>query len=113
VGDFEVAAGAERYQLSKGLRDIIQTLPSRELYHTRSKNYFVMDVPQILGPDRQYRVFFDVRNAGAKDAVILFVESAYPAARNGPAPSGVTDKKVGIRVLIGHALRNTRAEIPE
>jgi hypothetical protein len=101
----------DRYALSKLLPDIVRSLPKRKCYFARLQNYFVVELPQQLPQGTEYRIFFDVRNIGEADAVLLFVQSAY-AATHGTGPRGIRDKKVGFRVLLNLALQNKRPAPP-
>lgn len=98
----------ERYPLSKSLPDIIRSLPTRKCYFAGRENYFVVENHPLLAAGQEYRVFFDVRHAGVADAVLLFVQSAYPAILDRGSPQGARRKAVGFRVLVSHALRNTK-----
>lgn len=102
----------ERYPLSKSLPDIIRSLPTRKCYFAGRENYFVVQNHPLLAPGQEYRVFFDVRHIGVADAVMLFVQSAYPADLEKGSPHGARRKTVGFRVLVSHALRNTRPVPP-
>jgi hypothetical protein len=93
----------ERYQLSAGLPGIIQSLPGRNCFFAKQQNYFVVDSEQA---DTEYRVFFDVRNIGEANAVLLYVQSAYMASKK-TAPNGKR-KKVGFRVLVSCAVDDRR-----
>lgn len=102
----------ERYPLSKSLPDIIRSLPTRNCYFAGRENYFVVENHPLLAVGQQYRVFFDVRHAGVAHAVLLFVQSAYPAILEKGSPHGARRKKVGFSVLVSHALRNSRPSPP-
>ena len=102
----------ERYPLSKSLPDIIKSLPRRNCYFAGRENYFVVQNHPLLAAGQEYRVFFDVRHAKVAHTVLLFVQSAYPANPEKGSPHGARRKKVGFRVLVSHALRNTRPSPP-
>jgi hypothetical protein len=97
----------KRYNLSKGLKALVGSLASRPCFYTGQQNYFTVDVPSTLSATEEYRVFFDVRPSG-KNAVLVYVQSAYAANLEDPAPRGVTGKKVGFNVLVNLALKNKR-----
>ena len=61
---------------------------------------------------REHPVFFDVGHSGVADAVLLFVQSAFPATLEKGSPHGAKRKKVGLRVLVNHALRGTTPRHP-
>lgn len=71
----------------------------------------VVELPDQLPQGYEYRVFFDVRHIGEASTVLVYVQSAYAALR-GTGPRGIRSKKVGFRVLVNHALRNTRVIQP-
>ncbi len=102
----------ERYPLSKSLPAIIRSLPTRKCYFAGRENYFVVQNHPLLTARQEYRVFFDVRHIGVAHAVLLFVQSAYPANFEKGSPHGARRKKVGFRVLVNHALRDTRPPPP-
>jgi hypothetical protein len=101
----------DRHALSKLLPDIVRSLPSRDCFYAKQQNYFVVELPNTLPPGEEYRVFFNVRKVDVPDAVLVFVQSAYAAGR-GIAPSGITRKKVGFRVLLNLALQGRRPVPP-
>ena len=99
----------ERYPLSHSLPGIIKSLDGRKCFHANQENYFIVE----LAGGREYWVFFDVRNVGEPSAVLLFVQSAYPAnAASVSVPHGRRRKKVGFRVLVNYALRGERPKPP-
>ncbi len=102
----------ERHGLSTLLPGIVQGLPERSCYFARRDNYFVVETPALLAVGQEYRVFFDVRNVGEPNAVLVYVQSAYPADKARGAPGGARRKKVGFRVLVNHALRGTKPPEP-
>jgi hypothetical protein len=97
----------KRYNLSKGLKALVESLATRPCFFTGQQNYFTVDMPSALSATEEYRVFFDVRPSG-QNAVLVFVQSAYAANLDDPAPRGVTRKKVGFNVLVNLALRGKR-----
>jgi hypothetical protein len=98
---------SERYALSQGLGAILRSLPERSCYFAKRENFFVIEG---LQPNQEYRIFFDVRNVGASNAVLLYVQSAYPADKD-VAP-GSKRQKVRFRVLLTCALENRRVKAP-
>ena len=102
----------ERYPLSKSLPDIIRNLPTRKCHFAGRENYFVVQNHPLLAAGEEYRVFFDVRHGGVTNVALLFVQSAYPAILEKGSPHGARRKTVGFRVLVSHALRNTKPSPP-
>jgi hypothetical protein len=100
-----------RYELSKLLPDVIRNLRVRRCYFALRNNFFVVELPRGLQPDREYRVFFDVRPTPDRDAVMVRVQSAYVGDKANP-PIGRTAKKVGFAVLVVKALARQRAKPP-
>jgi hypothetical protein len=100
----------ERHELAKQLPEIIERrLPTRKCYFAKDENYFVVEANDA--PGMEYRVFFDVRHIdGETNAVLLYVQSAYPA--NVTTAPGGKRKKVGFNVLVNCALQETRAVEP-
>jgi hypothetical protein len=102
----------ERHGLSTSLPGVVRGLPGRSCFFARRDNYFVVETPDLLAVDQEYRVFFDVRNVGEPDAVLVYVQSAYTADKARGTPGGVRRKKVGFRVLVNHALQGTKPPEP-
>jgi len=97
-----------RYDLSRGLKPIIEALPAASVFQTPEAN-FVRIVPP--GDDAQeYRIYFNVkRGGGAVDAdVSLFVESAYYPDGRKPLlkPSQMT--KVKFALLVDKTVRGEK-----
>lgn len=67
-----------RYDLSFGLRAILEGLPNAQVYHTPEANFVRIVAPDGNGPD-EYRVYFNAKRGGGRGDcdVSLFVESAY------------------------------------
>lgn len=101
-----------RYALSKTLPEIVRSLPARSCYYADGDNYFVIEAHELLLPGEEYRVFFNVRHGGEAGAVLVFVQSAYPADTSKGAPRGFRYQKVGFRVLVNHALRRSKPKRP-
>jgi|GEM_PF-1696709 len=101
----------ERYELSKRLQDIMRNLEHRKCFFTNYKNYFVVELPETLAAGFEYWVFFDVRNVGERDAVLIFVESAYVGDAT-KTPYRSRREKVGFKVLVNKALQNQRPKPP-
>jgi hypothetical protein len=68
----------ERYDLSFGLRAIMEGLPNAQVYHTPEANFVRIVAPGGNSPD-EYRVYFNAKSGGGRGDcdVALFVESAY------------------------------------
>ncbi len=100
-----------RYELSRQLPDIMRNLEQRKCFFTNYKNYFVVEMPDALPRGLEYWVFFDVRHAGERGAVLIFVESAY-AGDATKTPYRSRREKVGFKVLVNKALQGERPKPP-
>lgn len=76
----------ERYELSKGLRSLLSSLPSSKVYQTRESNFAII----TISSGREYRVFFNIRKMNQKKRLRLYVESAYPPDAERAIPTPVT-----------------------
>lgn len=83
----------------------------RRCYFALRNNFFVAELPAGLTEGAEYRVFFDVRSSKDKDAVVLYIQSAYVGAKS-KRPAGRITKKVGFSVLVNKAILGQRAKIP-
>ena len=89
----------ERYELSKKLPMIIETLAQRKCFHTGHGNFVTVEVVSGDGVTVDYHVFFTASKSDRKGRVNIYIQSAY-----------VPDRKVGtsgksIRFLV--ILHNT------
>jgi len=89
----------DRYELSKRLPEIIETMAQRKCLHTGHGNFVTVEVVAKDGSSVNYHVFFTASKSDRKGRVNLYIQSAY-----------VPDKKVGnsgkpIRFLV--ILHNT------
>ncbi len=67
-----------RYELSKGLPNLITALPQARVYQTPEANYLRVDA-RPDGNDGEYRIYFNLKRAREMKgtSLKLFVESAY------------------------------------
>lgn len=97
----------ERYDLSLGLRPVIEALPAASVFYTPESN-FVRIVPP--GEEAEYRIYFNVKRGGGPVAadVSLFIESAYrPDGRKHVLrPAQMT--KVKFALLVDKTVRGER-----
>lgn len=94
----------ERYELSKRLPGIIETLAQRKCFHTDHGNFVTVEVVREDGSSVDYHVFFTASKSARKGRVNLYIQSAY-----------VPDRKVGtfgkpMRFLF--ILHNTLNKLP-
>ncbi len=99
-----------RYDLSFGLRDIIEGLPNAPVYQTPEANFVRILAPGANGPD-EYRVYFNAKRGGGGRGdcdVSLFVESAYPPdfAKQVLKPAQMT--KVRFAILVDKTFRGEK-----
>lgn len=97
----------ERYELSKKLRAIIESLQQRRCGFAKADNFVSIDVSDQDGATVRYGVFFNVKKwkEMGDNAVLIVVQSAYRLDPDKPDPSR---GRIGLNVLLGHALRGTR-----
>lgn len=97
-----------RYDLSLGLRAVMEALPTAPVFLTPEANFVRIVAPGVNGPE-EYRVYFNARrgSAGVAD-VAVFVESAYaPDLIKQPLkPAQMT--KVRFAVLVDKAIRGEK-----
>ena len=74
----------ERYELSKRLPGIIETLAQRKCLHTGHGNFVTVEVVREDGVVVDYHVFFTASKSARKGRINLYIQSAY-----------VPDRKIG------------------
>lgn len=94
----------DRYELSKGLKALIEGLPGSKVYQTPESNFAII----TMQDGREYRVFFNVRR-DSKKKIRLYVESAYPpdAEKFQVAPA-TSYQKVRFVALVDKVLSNEK-----
>lgn len=95
------AFDVQRYEMSKGLRPIIESLHQRHCYFANGDGFFTLELDG-LPQGHDYRVFFAVRRKSSTE-VELVVKSAH-VGRSDQLPTGARKKKVGFRMIIGKCL---------
>jgi len=98
-----------RYNLSFGLRDIIEGLPNAHVYHTPEAN-FVRIVPPGGNGDSEYRVYFNAKRGGGRGEcdVSLFVESAYSPDFGKQVLKPAQMTKVRFAILVDKTIRGEK-----
>jgi hypothetical protein len=66
----------KRYELSKLLPSIVETLPDRKCFHTERGNFFCVEMVDDQGARVEYDVFFEASKS-SKAGLNLFLQSAY------------------------------------
>lgn len=93
----------ERYELSKLLPDLVDSLPCRKCFHTEKGNFFTIE---INGEERAlYHVFFEASRTGAKETLRLFVQSAY-------LRDWLKRKPIGFFVVLFNVQNNREIKVP-
>ena len=97
----------QRYDLSLGLRDIIEALPTSPIFLTPEANFVRVMIPGDHGIG-EYRVYFNAKHGRDASDVSLFIESAYPPDFSKPVlkPSQMT--KVRFSVLVDKTIRGEK-----
>lgn len=68
----------DRYELSKGLPEIVQSLGERKCHHTHHGNFFTVDLFGEDEVERRYEIYFVVSRSGKKRGRLnLMIQSAY------------------------------------
>jgi hypothetical protein len=67
----------DRYEESKGLPALIQTLGERACWHTHHGNFFTIETLDPNSTPRDYEVYFDVTRASRQGWLNLVIQSAY------------------------------------
>jgi hypothetical protein len=98
----------ERYELSRGLRAIIEGLPSAPVFQTPEANFVRIVAPGGNGPE-EYRVYFNARRDRERGCdVSLFVESAYAPDCQSAVLKTAQLTKVRFAVLIDKTIRGEK-----
>ena len=97
----------QRYDLSLGLRDIIEALPTSPIFLTPEANFVRVMIPVDHGIG-EYRVYFNAKHGRDACDVSLFIESAYPPdfSKQVLKPSQMT--KVRFSVLVDKTIRGEK-----
>jgi len=93
-----------RYNLSKQLPDVVDTLHKRKCYHTKHGNFFTIEIIKEEGTTGQYEVYFTLSRSSKKGVLNLSLQSAYVRDRN--HQTGGRKKPVGFFVLLFNTLHN-------
>ena len=97
----------QRYDLSLGLRTIIEALPTSPIFLTPEAN-FVRIVTADANGVNEYRVYFNAKHGRDASDVSIFIESAYPPdfSKQVLKPSQMT--KVRFSVLVDKTIRGEK-----
>jgi len=92
-----------RYELSHGLRELIQELPTKKVHQTSKARNYLYVVPLEIG-DNPYDIYFMQRMMYANDDLRLTVESSY--CRDGKLNSRNRPNSIRFPVLAYKVLKN-------
>lgn len=94
-----------RYDLSKGLPDMLSQLPEAKVFGTPEKNFFQLS-QRIDDKNGEYRMFFRVKKSGVPEGydLSMFVESAYSPDPKKALPTHKM-QKVRFKVLVDKTFR--------
>ncbi len=97
----------QRYDLSLGLRAIIEALPTSPIYLTPEAN-FVRIITATDNGLKEYRIYFNAKHGRYSSDVSLFIESAYQPdfSKQVLKPSQMT--KVRFSVLVDKTIRGEK-----
>lgn len=97
----------QRYDLSLGLKNIIEALPTSPIFLTPEANFvrIVIEGAEGIG---EYRVYFSAKHGRGTSDISLFIESAYPPdfSKQVLKPSQMT--KVRFAVLVDKTIRGEK-----
>jgi hypothetical protein len=100
----------QRYELSKQLPSIVETLVTRKCSHSGKGNFFTIELLTADQEIIQYEVFFEVSRSTQKGVLNLFVQSAY--VRDELHRSNTPKKKpIGFLVILHNILNNKPIKI--
>lgn len=99
----------DRYELSKKLPAIIESLPTRKVFFTKETNYLVVESIDQDGRRVSYTVFFDLKRArGIGYDLAMTVESAYV---KDVLPKHLD--KISFRILAAKTLAGQKVRSPQ
>jgi hypothetical protein len=96
-----------RYDLSLGLRDIVEALPTSTIFLTPEAN-FVRVVPAGDNNISEYRVYFHAKSGRDASDVSLFIESAYSPDFSKQVLNPAQMTKVRFAVLVDKTIRGEK-----
>jgi hypothetical protein len=99
-----------RFELSKLLPGIIQTLPDRKPYHNNNRrNYFTVEVVVENGSTVEYDIFFKVKKK-AKSRLEMIVETAFvrDPGYDSTRPNG---KPIRFWIILHNTMNNKKISI--
>ena len=102
--DMKRCFNQDRYDLSKGLKELIRDLPKIRVHQTQESNFAIITMQN----NREYRVYFNVHRL-RKKALRIYVESAYaPDPERFKVPAAAVYQKVRFLILVDKVLNKER-----
>ncbi|PLY11754.1 MAG: hypothetical protein C0631_18995 [Sedimenticola sp.] len=103
----------DRYELSKRLPEIVQSLGTRKCRHAQGGNFFTIDLIDEGGASRSYEVYFTASRSGKRQGRLnLFIQSAYERTRNhGARPE--SKPPIRFHVIAHNTLNNKPIKAPK
>jgi hypothetical protein len=99
-----------RYELSKQLPAIFDTLAQRKCYHTGKSNFLTIEWVDDSGNFVEYEVFFVASRSFRKGVLNLFVQSAY--IRDAKHSRLSPRKPIGLHFILFNVLHNRPIKPP-
>lgn len=90
----------DRYELSKRLPAIIESLSRRKCFQTDRSDFVTVEVIREDTTVANYHVFFTVSRATKKGRINLFISSAYVADRK----VGSSGRSIRFTVILHHTM---------
>jgi len=99
---------ADRYELSKRLPDLVQTLTTRKCFHNGDRNFFIVEIIAEKEQKLTYEVYFTLSRTSKKGVLNLRIVSAFRRTKGGHG------RKQPIRfvILLFNVLNNQPIKIP-
>lgn len=99
-----------RYEFSKLLPGIVESLAARPCYHTEKGNFFVIELVDEVGITQQYEVYFTASRATERGVLNLYVQSAY--VRDKAHLNRPQRKSIRLQVILYNTLHNKPIKAP-
>ena len=102
----------KRYALSHRLPAIVDTLMTRQCFHTERGNFFTIEITNEQGDTTEYEIYFTASKAAKAGVINLFVQSAY--SRDSAHKSNRPQRKpIGFAVILYNTLNKIPIKVPK
>ncbi|MFK5894908.1 MAG: hypothetical protein QM504_16940 [Pseudomonadota bacterium] len=101
----------KRYEQSKILADIIQTLNNRKCMHTGHGNYLTIEIQGEGNESQNYEIYFTVSKSSKKGYLNLYIDSAYIRDREHGKPP--KNKPIKFYVIAFNTQAGKKIKIPK